>query len=61
MVELRENEIRILAALSKLYGTANVEQLMSECELPDAAVMRSALILQENQLVKIHAQNKNRY
>lgn len=55
MVELRENEIRILAALDKLNGHATTEQLMAECELPDAAVMRSALILQENGLAKIHA------
>ncbi len=56
MVELRENEIRILAALDKLEGKASVEQLMAECELPDAAVMRAALILQENSFAKIHAQ-----
>ncbi len=56
MAELRENEIRILAALDKLDQKATVEQLMVECELPDAAVMRSALILQENYLAKIHAQ-----
>jgi len=55
MVELRENEMRILAVLDKLTGEATVEQLMAECELPDAAVMRSALILQENALAKIHA------
>ncbi len=55
MVELRENEIRILAALEKLSSQATVEQLMAECELPDAAVMRSALILQENGFAKIHA------
>jgi phenylalanyl-tRNA synthetase alpha chain len=55
MVELRENEIRILAALDKLEGQATVEQLMAECELPDAAVMRAALILQENNLAKVHA------
>jgi phenylalanyl-tRNA synthetase alpha chain len=56
MVELRENEIRILAALEKLDGKATVEQLIAECELPDSAVMRAALILQENSLAKIHAQ-----
>ena len=50
MVELRENEIRILAALDKLNKQATVEQLTLECELPDTAVMRSALILQENGL-----------
>jgi len=55
MVELRENEIRILAALDKLDGKASVEQLMAECELPDSAVMRSALILQENNYVTVHA------
>jgi phenylalanyl-tRNA synthetase alpha chain len=55
MVELRENEIRILAALDKLEGHASVEQLMAECALPDAAVMRAALILQENALAKVHA------
>jgi phenylalanyl-tRNA synthetase alpha chain len=55
MVELRENEIRILAALDKLNGKAAVEQLMVHCELPDSAVMRSALILKENDLVLVHA------
>ena len=55
MVELRENEIRILAALDKLNGEASVEQLMAECELSDSAAMRAALILQENSLAKIHA------
>jgi len=54
MVELRENEIRILAALDKLHERAGVEQLMAQCELPDAAVMRAALILQENNLVRVH-------
>ncbi|MCX8151227.1 MAG: phenylalanine--tRNA ligase subunit alpha [Candidatus Bathyarchaeota archaeon] len=55
MAELRENEIRVLTALDKLDGQASVEQLMLEVELPDAAVMRAALILKENGLVKIHA------
>jgi phenylalanyl-tRNA synthetase alpha chain len=60
MVELRENEIRILAALDKLDGKATVEQLMAECELSDAAVMRSALILQEKNFAKIHAKLQTR-
>jgi phenylalanyl-tRNA synthetase alpha chain len=60
MVELRENEVRILAALEKLDGKASVEQLMVECELMDAAVMRSALILQDNELAKIYAQPDTR-
>jgi phenylalanyl-tRNA synthetase alpha chain len=60
MVELRENEIRILAALDKLEGKASVEQLIAECELPDSAVMRAALILQENSLVQVHAKPETR-
>jgi phenylalanyl-tRNA synthetase alpha chain len=60
MVELRENEIRILAALNKLDGKASVDQLMAEVELPDAAVMRAALILQENNLVRVHAKLETR-
>ena len=55
MVELRENEVRILAALNKLDRKASIEQLMLEVELPDSAVMRSALTLQEKNLVRIHA------
>jgi phenylalanyl-tRNA synthetase alpha chain len=55
VVELRENEIRILAALDKLQGTASIEQLIAECELQDSAVMRSALLLQDNGFAKIHA------
>lgn len=60
MVELRENEIRILAALDKLDNKATAEQLMIECGLPDAAVMRSALILQENGLIIVHANVETR-
>jgi phenylalanyl-tRNA synthetase alpha chain len=60
MVELRENEIRILSALDKLDRKASIEQLMAECELPDSAVMRSSLILQENGLAKIHAKPETR-
>jgi len=52
MVELRENETRILAVLDKHNGQATVETLIAETELPDAAVMRAALILQENELVQ---------
>lgn len=54
MVDLRENEIRLLATLKRLDGKAGVEKLIAECKLPDAAVMRAALILQENNLVRIH-------
>jgi len=56
MVELRAQERQILAALEKLKGEASVEQLIRESKLSDAAVMRSALTLQEKDLVKIHAE-----
>jgi phenylalanyl-tRNA synthetase alpha chain len=56
MVELRAHERRILATLQKLNGKASVEQLTCEAKLTDAAVMRSALTLQEKELVKIHAE-----
>jgi phenylalanyl-tRNA synthetase alpha chain len=55
MVDLRENEIRILAALDKLGGKASVDQLIAETETSDSAVMRAALILQEANLVQVHA------
>jgi phenylalanyl-tRNA synthetase alpha chain len=56
MVELRAQEQQILVVLAKLKGKASVEQLMQESKLSDAAVMRSALTLQEKDLVKVHAE-----
>jgi phenylalanyl-tRNA synthetase alpha chain len=56
MVELRAQERQVLAALEKLKGKASVEQLMHEAKLSDAAVMRSALTLQEKNLITIHAE-----
>src|SRR3989337_1235457 len=56
MVELRAHETRLLATLQKLAGKASVEQLTCETKLTDAAVMRSALTLQEKELVNIHAE-----
>jgi phenylalanyl-tRNA synthetase alpha chain len=56
MVELRAQEQQILATLEKLKDKASVEQLIRESKLSDAAVMRSALTLQEKDLVKIHAE-----
>ena len=55
MVELRAQEQQMLVVLEKLSGKASVEQLMQESKLSDAAVMRSALTLQEKDLVTIHA------
>jgi phenylalanyl-tRNA synthetase alpha chain len=58
MVDLRAHELKILSTLEKLNGKASVEQLTSEAELSDAAVMRAALILQEKSLVKVHAEEQ---
>jgi len=54
MVELREQERRILLAIKKMNGEASALQLMSECGLPHATVMRAALTLKEKNLVKVH-------
>jgi phenylalanyl-tRNA synthetase alpha chain len=56
MVNLRSQELKVLSVLEKVGGKANVEQLISEAELSDAAVMRTALTLQEKKLVTIHAE-----
>jgi phenylalanyl-tRNA synthetase alpha chain len=56
MVNLRSHELKILSALEHLGGKASVEQLISQAEVSDAAVMRTALTLQEKGYVKIHAE-----
>ena len=56
MVELRAQEHKILASLDKLKSKASVEDLMCEGKLSDAAVMRSALTLQEKGLVQVHVE-----
>jgi phenylalanyl-tRNA synthetase alpha chain len=56
MVNLRAHELNFLSVLEQFGGKASVEQLISEAELSDAAVMRTALTLQEKSLVKIHAE-----
>ncbi len=56
MMNLRAQELKILSKLKKLDGKASVEQLTSETKFSDSAVMRTALTLQEKQLVKIHAE-----
>jgi phenylalanyl-tRNA synthetase alpha chain len=55
MANLRLQELKILSALDKLNGEASVEPIISEAKLSDAAVMRTALTLQEKGFVKIHA------
>lgn len=59
MVELRVQEQQLLSALKKQSGKASVEQLIDSCSLPDAAIMRNALTLQEKNLLTIHAETKN--
>ncbi|MCL2359908.1 phenylalanine--tRNA ligase subunit alpha [Candidatus Bathycorpusculum sp.] len=60
MVELRVQEQQLLRALNKQDdGSASVEQLVKSCGFPEAAVMRSALMLQENDLLTIQATTKN--
>jgi phenylalanyl-tRNA synthetase alpha chain len=59
MAELRLQEHQLLAAVEQLGGKATVEQLTQTCGLPDAAVMRNALTLQEKNLLAIHASVKN--
>ncbi len=59
MVELRSQEQQLLSTLEKNGGKASVEQLIKACNFPDAAVMRSALTLQEKSLLTIHATTQN--
>jgi len=59
MVELRTQEQKILSALEKLGGKATAEQLIVDCNFPDATVMRAALTLQEKNLIKVHAEQQS--
>ena len=56
MVELRAQEQRLLSEIESLGGKASVEQLIDACGFPDTAVMRTALTLQEKNLLTIHAE-----
>jgi phenylalanyl-tRNA synthetase alpha chain len=58
-MELRTQEQRLLSALEQLGGKASVEQLVDTCGFPETAVMRTALTLQEKNLVAIHAEYQN--
>ena len=53
MVELREHEYRTLSVLAKLGGKASVDELVTKGGLPDAAVMRAVMVLQEKNLVGV--------
>jgi phenylalanyl-tRNA synthetase alpha chain len=54
MVDLRENERKMLSILQKLGGKASVEQLVSEQNLSDASIMRAVLALKEMKLLTIN-------
>lgn len=54
MVELREHERQTLSTLKRLNGKSTVEKLIKESKLPDAAIMRAAIELQEKGLIKVH-------
>jgi phenylalanyl-tRNA synthetase alpha chain len=59
MVELRAQEQQILSAIAQQDGKASVEKLVECCGFPDSAVMRSALTLQEKNLLNIQAATQN--
>jgi phenylalanyl-tRNA synthetase alpha chain len=59
MAELRNQEQQILSALESVGGAATVEQLIQACGIPDTAVMRTALTLQEKSYVAIRAKIQN--
>jgi phenylalanyl-tRNA synthetase alpha chain len=59
MAELRIQEHHLLSALEQLGGISTVEQLTQTCGLPDAAVMRNALTLQDHGFLAIQAAVKN--
>jgi phenylalanyl-tRNA synthetase alpha chain len=58
MVELREQERKMLLAIEALGGRASVEQVMNRSGLSNATIMRSALTMQEKKLVKIKERKK---
>jgi phenylalanyl-tRNA synthetase alpha chain len=53
LIDLREHELRTIQTLAKLGGKASAEQLISKSGLPDAAVMRAALTMQDKKLLEI--------
>ena len=59
MVELRTQEKQLLCTLQAQGENATVEQLIEKTGLQDAAVMRTALTLQERNLITIHAKHQN--
>lgn len=58
MVELRENEQKTLLAISSLGDKAKVDQIVETSDLAHAAVMRAALKLSRERLIKLHEQKQ---
>jgi phenylalanyl-tRNA synthetase alpha chain len=58
LVELSQNEIRVLQALVESGGTATIEELAQRTRLADSAVARAVLNLSENELVREQVERK---
>ena len=58
MVELREQQRKVLTALKDLSGKASVEQLETATKLSDSAVMRAVLTLKESGMVQTSEQKQ---
>ena len=58
VAELRENEQKTLLALERLKGRGPVDQIVKVSGLAHAAVMRAALSLTTNNLVRTHEQKQ---
>jgi phenylalanyl-tRNA synthetase alpha chain len=54
MIELRENEQKILLSLKRLGGKGNIEKIAEIIDLTHGAVMRTSLALKEKDLITIH-------
>ena len=58
MVELSENEKKILSSINDLGGKVSVNQIMKASGLAHAAVMRATLKLSKEKLVQLHEQKQ---
>jgi phenylalanyl-tRNA synthetase alpha chain len=59
VTEFRENEQKTLLALEKLKGRAPIDQIVQISGLADTAVMRAALSLAEEKLLKTHEKSQS--
>lgn len=58
MFELRQQEQQTLSALQKLGGKATTEAIVNVSKLPDAAVMRATMTLQEKNLIRVREEKR---